>query len=322
MVTSSSTHLIPEMSGSSHSSKKTRGRVGNCAEAARIPSSSCSSRVASWSACVLTTNHSAEHPDHRQNLCHRSLVEGHDRNAAPDQLRGEIGLKVRESQDEVRIQRLNLVELRADERRHAWLLTRFGRTHRIARDADDAMALTEEVQRFSRFFGQTDDALRIGCGRHGRLDIWQLATCQPPDYPTAWSSGQFVDVAGIAMLLADQLRRIGAGLRTELLHASVEHLGEVQVAVLIDGDRVRPVELSGLSARTAPPVQVLSVQVVLEDAVRAAVRNPQVLIRGDDVRVRLMTARRSSTCRGTCRSGRTPGCAGARDRRRRDGRRC
>ena len=58
----------------------------------------------------------------------------------------------------------------------------------------------------------------------------------------------------IVYILTDDLGWIGAGFRPELGDAAVEHLGEIQVAVLIGGDRVRPVELSRLSARSAPPV--------------------------------------------------------------------
>src|SRR5215218_10143135 len=71
----------------------------------------------------------------------------------------------------------------------------------------------------------------------------------------------------IAELLAYELRLVGARLRAELLHAAVEDLGEVQVAFLVRGDRVRAVELARLRARDPPAVQIFSGQVVLDDPV-------------------------------------------------------
>src|SRR5262245_20909870 len=75
-------------------------------------------------------------------------------------------------------------------------------------------------------------------------------------------------------LLPDELCRIRALLRTELLHASVEHFGQVEVAFLIDGERVRTVELSRKRPRRSPPVQIFPVEVVLHDSIGAAIRGP------------------------------------------------
>src|SRR5712691_3969423 len=90
----------------------------------------------------------------------------------------------------------------------------------------------------------------------------------------------------VPKFLSDQLRGIGARLRAELLHAAVEHFRQVQIAVLIGRHRVRSVELAGLLSRSAPPVYIVSVQVVLHDAVRPAIREPEGLVGGDQVRVR------------------------------------
>ena len=78
--------------------------------------------------------------------------------AAPHELRAEIRLQIREREHEIRLQRFDLVELRVDERRHLRLLARFRRAHGVARDADDAIALAEQVERFGRLFRQADDA--------------------------------------------------------------------------------------------------------------------------------------------------------------------
>ena len=87
-----------------------------------------------------------------------ALVERHDRDAAPHELAPRIGLQIGEGEHQVRLQRVDLVELRVDERGDLRLLPRLGRSHGVARHADDAVALSEQVERLSRFLGQADDA--------------------------------------------------------------------------------------------------------------------------------------------------------------------
>ena len=159
--TSSSTQRMPEISGSSHSSKKTRGRFGRRAASRRMRSRSVARRSASASASRLTPDEAAEHPDHLQDLGDRALVERDDREAAPYQFRREIRLQIGERQHQIRLERLNLVEPRVDERRHFRFLPRLRRPHGVARYADDAVSLSEEVQRFGRLFRQTDDSLGV-----------------------------------------------------------------------------------------------------------------------------------------------------------------
>jgi hypothetical protein len=118
----------------------------------------------------LTADEPAEHPDHLQNLADRALVERHDRDAAPNELRDEVGLQIGEGQHEIRPERLDLVEFRADERGYLRLLPRLRRPHGIARDTDDAIALPEEVQRLRRLLGEADDASWI----IGHLVIWLI----------------------------------------------------------------------------------------------------------------------------------------------------
>ena len=84
-----------------------------------------------------------------------------DRVAAANQLGGDVRLQIGEGEDQVRLQRLDLVEARVDERRHLRLAPRLGRPHGVARDADDAVAFAEEIQRLGRFLGEADDAMRI-----------------------------------------------------------------------------------------------------------------------------------------------------------------
>ena len=97
--TSSSTQRMPEISGSSHSSKNTRGRTGNRAAAARIASRPASSSSASASARACEADEPAQHADHLQDLGDAPLIERHDRVAAPHELGGDVGLQIRERED-------------------------------------------------------------------------------------------------------------------------------------------------------------------------------------------------------------------------------
>ena len=69
-------------------------------------------------------------------------------------------------EDQIGLERLDLVEARVDERRDLRLLPRLRRPHGVAGDADDAIALAEQIQRLGRFFGEADDARRVAA--HGR----------------------------------------------------------------------------------------------------------------------------------------------------------
>ena len=159
--TSSSTQRMPEMIGSSHSSKNTRSRAGNrrggCANSVEIGLE----RARQAFGVGLTAHETAEHPNHLQNLADGALIERDDGEAAAYELRREIGLQIGEREHQVRPQRFDLVEPGVDERGDLGLRSRLRRTDRVARHADDAMALAEQVQRFGRLFGQADDAIGI-----------------------------------------------------------------------------------------------------------------------------------------------------------------
>jgi hypothetical protein len=83
----------------------------------------------------------------------------------PDELGGDVGLQIREGEDEIRLERLDLLEPGVQERGHLGLLASLRRTHGVAADADDPIALTEQVQRLGRFFSQANDPARIGHGQ-------------------------------------------------------------------------------------------------------------------------------------------------------------
>src|SRR5207248_7342766 len=80
----------------------------------------------------------------------------------------------------------------------------------------------------------------------------------------------------VASFLPGDFCRVGVRLWLEFHDPAVEHFGHVQVAVLVSGQLVRTIELPGLSAPAAPPVQIMPVQVVLEDPVRPAGPHPDI----------------------------------------------
>ena len=94
---------------------------GSRAAAARIASSSSSRCETRRSARAGAADQSAEDADHLQDLGDAALVEHHHRVAALDQLGGDVGLQVGEAEDQVGLERLDLVVTRVDERRHARL---------------------------------------------------------------------------------------------------------------------------------------------------------------------------------------------------------
>ena len=69
--------------------------------------------------------------------------------------------------NEIRFEGENLVDVRRDERGHAWFPPGLGRPDRVAGHADNPMAFPEQIKRFSGLLGETDDARRVnGTGSH------------------------------------------------------------------------------------------------------------------------------------------------------------
>ena len=110
----------------------------------------------------------ADHADHLEDFVNAALVEGVDRIAAADQLARDVGLEIRERQDQVRPERVDLVEPRVDERRHPRLAPRLGRPRGVAGDADDPIPLPEQIQRLRGFLGEADDPRGIAT----HVGIW------------------------------------------------------------------------------------------------------------------------------------------------------
>ena len=101
-----------------------------------------------------------ERAHHRQDAGNVALVEGVHRHIGADQGGGDVGLQVREGENEVGRKRQDFRNVRRGEGRHARLLAPHPRrAHRIAGDADDAVLLAEEIKRLHGLFGQADDSL-------------------------------------------------------------------------------------------------------------------------------------------------------------------
>ena len=86
------------------------------------------------------------------------IIEGMHRDVAADQLGGKVGLQVGKGENEIGLERQDLLEVGGNERRHPrFLLAHARRPHRITGDADDTVLLAEEIERLDGFFCQADD---------------------------------------------------------------------------------------------------------------------------------------------------------------------
>jgi hypothetical protein len=90
------------------------------------------------------------------------MIADPDLHAELDQIPRDIGLNIRKSNDQIRLEGDNALQARAGEGRNTrFLLARAGRSYREPRDANDPRLLTQGVQDLSGLFSQTDNALRI-----------------------------------------------------------------------------------------------------------------------------------------------------------------
>src|ERR1700730_11900598 len=95
---SSETHAIPEINGSSHSSKNTFGRFGKHSAPLRAWT-----RPASPGA-PLGSDHCSQHPNHVEDPRDASLIEDMDIEPPTNEIRGNVGLEIGERQNEVGFQ--------------------------------------------------------------------------------------------------------------------------------------------------------------------------------------------------------------------------
>ncbi|MNV47105.1 hypothetical protein D3C71_1389610 [compost metagenome] len=100
-----------------------------------------------------------------QNAGHAAMVGDPHFHTVAYQLRRDIGLDIGEANRQIRLQLQNLAHLGTGERADlGFVATRLRWAHGEAADADDAILLAQRVQRFSRFFGQADNATRADHG--------------------------------------------------------------------------------------------------------------------------------------------------------------
>jgi hypothetical protein len=103
----------------------------------------------------------AQHADHVEDFRHAALIEGVNGYSLPDERGDDVGLKVREAQDEIGFEFDNLRDVRRGEGRDLRLFpARLGRADTIAGDANNAVLLAEKIEGLDGLLGQTDDALR------------------------------------------------------------------------------------------------------------------------------------------------------------------
>ena len=138
----------------------------------------------------LSADQRCHGPDHAKDFGDRSLIEDDDVVTAANEFGGDLCLQIREAENQVWLQRLDLVEPRIDERRYLGLAACLRWSHGVTGDPDDAIAFAEEVQRLGCFFGQADDPRRISRFCHLVANRQPLITNrQPPNRqpPTASS---------------------------------------------------------------------------------------------------------------------------------------
>jgi hypothetical protein len=93
-------------------------------------------------------HHRAEYPDHIEDPCDASLIEGVDVDPAANEIGGDVRLQIGEGQNEIGTQREDFVDIRRGEGAHARLLAAsLPWAHDIAGDPDDTVLLAEQIQR-------------------------------------------------------------------------------------------------------------------------------------------------------------------------------
>ncbi len=101
----------------------------------------------------------AQGADHGEDAGEVTLVEQVDGEAGAGEIGDDRALDVGEREHQIRFQRGDLPDVRRCEGRDArFFATHLGRADGIARDADDAVLLAEEVEGFYGLLGQADDA--------------------------------------------------------------------------------------------------------------------------------------------------------------------
>ena len=117
---------------------------------------------------VACADQRADRADHGKDAGKFALVEQMHGDASFGEVAHDVGLQVGESQHEIGLEGQDLVEACRGEGAHPRLGAHLGRSHGVARDADDAILLAQQVESLDRLLGQADQALRreMAHGRH------------------------------------------------------------------------------------------------------------------------------------------------------------
>src|SRR5215471_15869074 len=94
---------------------------------------------------AIETEEAAHHDDDGEHIIERARIGAEDREAGSDQLGADLGLEIREGENEVGLQLPNLVHAKAGERAHLRLLARFRRAMRGPRHPDHALSCPQCV---------------------------------------------------------------------------------------------------------------------------------------------------------------------------------
>src|SRR6185295_18693818 len=237
------------------------------------------------------TDQRAERADHVEDPRDVAVVERMHRDAAADQLGGNVGLQVGEGEHEVGVEREHLLEIGGDERRHPRLLLAHPRRpDRIARHADDAALLAEEIKRLHGLLGQADDALGREHDSPRRPRASGDPSChtfRPLEYGSPPARGRHCGVAERACAYSDSA--MGA------LNSEVAPSLEVTVAV---NDAGTAPGASTVSAKTPAP----SASVVLTVSPRKISPSPLPLSRLPNTSTvrRARGVPRSRPCTASC----------------------
>src|SRR5215469_16725384 len=110
---------------------------------------------------LARAHHCPEHADHIEDPGDSALVEGVHLDPAANEIGDDVRLEVGERQNQIRLQREDLADVRGRESAYPRLLVASQRrAHHVARDADDAVLLAEQVERLDRLFGEADKSAR------------------------------------------------------------------------------------------------------------------------------------------------------------------
>ena len=108
---------------------------------------------------VAGADQGADGADHGEDPRNVALIEEMDGDAGLGQLAHDVGLQVGEGQHQVGLERQDLVEPRRGEGADPGFRPHLGRPHGVARDADDAVLLAQQIERLDRLLGEADQAL-------------------------------------------------------------------------------------------------------------------------------------------------------------------